>query len=289
VTVRRFGRPPGERPLLDFLRQRLAGRGGDDPQLPPGATLEADLAFGADPDQTLDVYRPAAAGGAGIVVMVHGGGWHRGDKAGRGVVGHKVAHWVGQGLLLVSVNYRAMPAANPVQQAEDVALALAFVQANAGRWGGDRSRCVLVGHSAGAHLVALLAADTSLALDQGAQPWAASVLIDSAALDIEAIMKRPHFGLYDRAFGSDPGFWRQASPLARLTHRPAAPMLLVCCAGRDDAGTAAAAFADRVLALGGRATVLPVELNHAQINAQLGEPGDYTDTVDAFLASAGVF
>ncbi len=65
----------------------------------------------------------------------------------------------------------------------DVARALAAVQARAGEWGGDASRVVLMGHSAGAHLVALLSADPTRAAAEGAGPWRSAVVLDSAAID----------------------------------------------------------------------------------------------------------
>jgi arylformamidase len=290
-------------PLRELFRERLAERFGDagdedDDGMavdasaamftpPPGMVLEPDLAYGDDPAQVLDLYRPTiAVAGAALIVLVHGGGWRRGDKAGPRLVQNKVLHWVGQGHVLVSLNYRLLPDADPLEQADDIGLALAFAQNHAERWGADTERCVLVGHSAGAHLVSLLSADPSLAIDQGARPWHATVAIDSAALDIEAIMNGRHFGLYDIAFGNDPDFWRRASPMHRLQSRPAAPMLLVCSARRDDVCAAAQTFADKAAGFGGDVTVLPVELNHLQINEQLGVPGTYTDAVDAFLRRA---
>src|SRR3546814_18036265 len=91
--------------------------------------------------------------------MVHGGFWALGDKASAGVAGAKMAHWVGRGMIFVSVNYRLLREADPVTQAADVGHALAAVQARAAGRGGDPARILLIGHSAGAHLVAFLAAD----------------------------------------------------------------------------------------------------------------------------------
>jgi acetyl esterase/lipase len=90
-----------------------------------------DLAYGGDLHQRLDVYRPklASEAPAPVLFMVHGGAWHLGDKATPEVVANKVAHWVSRGFVLVSVNYRMLPEADPLQQADDVARALAFAQA----------------------------------------------------------------------------------------------------------------------------------------------------------------
>jgi arylformamidase len=278
--VRRFG-------LLAALAAARASRGraAEDP---PGIDVERDVAYGSDPRQRLDVYRRAGGvAGAPVLLMVHGGGWRRGDKSMATFVGHKVHHWAGQGWVVAAADYRLVPDADPLQQADDVGRALAFVQRNAARWGGDGGRVALLGHSAGAHLVALVNADAAIAGAHGAQPWRAVVAIDSAAFDVVSIMEREHHALYDVAFGADPARWRDASPLHRLQAAPAAPTLLVCSAWRADAGAAARAFADRIVGLGGRAEVLPVPLNHLRLNDELGLPGEYTETVDRFLREAG--
>lgn len=257
-------------------------------ELPPGASLQRDLAYGADPAQRLDLYLPPLADGAALIVMVHGGGWMRGDKALLRSVRNKVLHWVARGWALASVNYRMLPQAPPLAQADDVAQALAFVQGRAAAWDVDASRIVLMGHSAGAHLVSLIAADPAIAARLGAKPWRATVTIDSAAFDLVRIMNRPHYAFYDRAFGSDAHDWRAASPLHRLTAAPDAPWLTIHSARRPDSAEQAQAFAARAGALGGSVEVLAVDLAHGDLNDLLGAPGVYTEAVDAFLSRAGL-
>ena len=257
-------------------------------ELPPGARVEKDLAYGGDPLQRLDVYHPASAQNAPVIFMVHGGGWTRGSKNLWRVVKNKVSHWVGKGYILVSTNYRMVPAADPVTQADDVAKALAYVQSHLKSWNGDPSRIVVMGHSSGAQLVALLTADPSIAAHQGAAPWLATVSLDSAAMNVEQLMNRRHFRLYDQVFKNDPAYWRQASPTLRLAGKPVAPMLAVCSSRRADSCPQARAFAAKATQLGGRVTVLPVDLTHPEINAYLGTGGAYTDGVDGFLKSVGL-
>jgi acetyl esterase/lipase len=252
-----------------------------------GARVDRDVAYGSDPAQRLDVYRPTGARDAPILFLVHGGGWRRGDKGATGVVDNKVKHWLPLGFIVVSTNYRVIPQANPLEQAGDVAKALAFVQARAKSWGGDPRRVVLMGHSAGAHLVALLTAAPEIATDQGAAPWLGTVALDGAAYDVVQIMTRPHFSLYDRAFGSDRQLWRAASPTLRLRTTPV-PMLLVCSTERIASCPAARDFAARAKSLHGRASVLPVAMTHGEINGMLGTPGNYTTKVDTFMRSLGV-
>jgi acetyl esterase/lipase len=264
--------------VAERLQTRLAAH--ENIAVPPGVRGLADLAYGRDPAQRLDAYLPQRPNGR-VIVMVHGGGWRRGDKATAPVVDHKLAHWSAQGDVFVSVNYRLLPQADPLRQAGDVAAALAFVQAHAREWGADPSNIVLMGHSAGAHLVALLSANPSLA--KNAAPWRATVALDSAALDVPALMRERHPALYDDAFGRDPAYWRATSPQQNLTAKMP-PMLLVCSSERRDSCPAARKFAAAAHALGVRVDVLPQTISHGQVNADLGLPGAYTAAVDAFFA-----
>jgi arylformamidase len=108
-------------------------------------------------DQRMDVYIPADARAAPVLFLVHGGGWRRGDKAHGRLIDNKLAHWLPAGFIVVSINYRMLPQADVLTQRDDVVAALAKAQSLAPSWGGDASRFVLMGHSAGAHLVALVA------------------------------------------------------------------------------------------------------------------------------------
>jgi arylformamidase len=242
---------------------------------------KTDLAYGADPSQRLDVYIPAGAKAAPILFVVHGGAWRIGDKAADAIVVNKVRAWRSKGYVVTSTNYR-LDDANPLEQASDVAQALSFVQKNATSWGADPNKVVLLGHSSGAHLVSLLASDFELAEREACRPWLATVALDSAAYDVEAIMKGQHMRFYDRVFGSQPEFWREASPFHRLKQLRA-PFLAVCSSARSDSCPQAEAFVAKARALGGDARVVPVPLSHREINKELGEPGPYTDEVQRFI------
>lgn len=258
-------------------------------RLPPpaGAKTRLDIAYGSDPQQRLDVYAPAGASRAPVIFMVHGGGWTRGDKAMSRVVENKVGSYLPKGYGVISINYRMSDSPDPLAQARDVAQALAFAQANAPSWGLDPSRFVLMGHSAGAHLIALLSADPSEAFSLGAKPWLGSIPLDSAALDLDSIMRAPHMRLYDPVFGSDPERWARASPLSRLKSA-IAPMLLVCSSHRRESCAQAESFASKARSYGARAATLRQALSHSQINMELGVSGPYTQAVDAFLRSLGL-
>jgi arylformamidase len=301
--------------LGNMLRRRF----GHEP--PPGVERLDDLAYGEHARQRVDVYRRSLAtdararsadGPVPVLVVVHGGAWARGDKRHVPSIAARVEHWCRDaGWVVVAVNYRLIPPrslrslppegagppwggpaaglvpdATPREQAGDVACALAFVQAHARAWGGDAGRVVLMGHSAGAHLAALASVDPRLRDQAGATAWAATVALDGAALDVPALMAQPHLPLFDRAFGADLPRWREASPTLVMHAAPPMPMLMVHAAGRPDSSAQARAFARRATEFGGRVAVLPVDLDHAQINALAGAPGPLTDAIDGFLAQA---
>ncbi|AYD01486.1 hypothetical protein NCHU2750_21010 [Neorhizobium sp. NCHU2750] len=268
-----------------MMTKMAAKAEGGDAHVPAGVTVRRNIAYGTAPAQLMDIYAPQKPAHAPIIVMVHGGAWAFGSKTSAGVVENKVAHWLPQGFIFVSVETRLLPKADPVQQAGDVAAALASVERNAASWGGDPSKIVLMGHSAGAHLVALVTTDHALGQKVGLRPWAGTVALDSAAYDIIKIMQQPgHPPFYDKVFGKDPRFWAEASPALQLKG-PVLPMLLVCSSLRSDSCPQAKAFAAKT---GGKAQVLPVALKHMQIDSELGAGNDYTQQVDAFLRSIGL-
>lgn len=278
-------------PRFERLRQAMPGSlddGADSTRqarLPDGVRLVPDISYGPDKAQRFDVYLstrpPQSLEPAPVILFVHGGAWAFGDKSNHQVVEPKVAHWVAQGYVVISANYRMLP--TPVaQQADDVAAAIAFAQSQAGLWGGDPKRFILMGHSAGAHLVALVAAGARTATRP--QAWRGTVLLDSAALDVPMIMNHRHLGLYDRAFGTDPRRWDAVSPIAQQA-RGTAPMLAVCSSRRKESCPTSDRFVAQANGRGGKARVLREDLSHGEINATLGAPSDYTAQVDAFLQS----
>jgi acetyl esterase/lipase len=255
------------------------------PALPLGARSLADIAYGEDPRQRFDVYLPATPRNAPILLFVHGGGWANGNKDNPGNVENKAAYWLPKGYILVSTNYRMRPDTAPLDQARDVGRALAAVQKYAPEWGGDGSRVLLMGHSAGAHLAALVGASSSLWREAGAVRPRGIVSLDSGALDVPDLMRRPRIPpLFHRAFGRDPSDWVAASPHHQLS-RDAVPMLLVCSTRRPDACPQSRAMKKKGNSLGVTIDVLPEDLSHREVNRDLGLPSRYTEAVDAFVRS----
>lgn len=268
------------------LRQRLLEKKAEEERpidlrgIVPGARKQTD-AYGSDAAQRLDVYLPPGARNAPILIMVHGGAWMIGDKANTGSVENKLKHWLTKGWIVVSVNYRMLPDAMAYEQAQDVAQAVRWVQGHADDWGGDPNSVILMGHSAGAHLVALLSSRP----DMVGKVWAGTVVLDSAAMRVSATMAGRHPRFYDEAFGADPAYWAKASPMDQWTPR-AVPMMLACSTRRpDDPCADARRFQAQAQAAGRDMPVLPLDLTHADVNRTLGLPGAYTDAVDDFIAA----
>lgn len=131
-----------------------------------------DIAYRTDPQadpvrHRLDLFYPRGKKAFPVVVLVHGGGWMLGDNRACGLyssVGHFLA---GQGFGVVLPNYRLSPWVKHPQHVRDVARAVAWTHGHIGRFGGDPKQLFLLGHSAGGHLVSLLATDESYLRAEG--------------------------------------------------------------------------------------------------------------------------
>lgn len=269
--------------FMEHMKAKSADAQPLDPAEFVSGAVRTSLSYGPAAEQTIEVYSPPNAKNAPVIVMVHGGGWRIGDKNMRGVVENKLKHWLPQGFILVSIDYRMLPEAPVDVQAQDVASAIAYVEQHAAEWGGDGGHLILMGHSAGAHLVALLSSDPSRVTAAGGHDWRGTVVLDSAALDVAHVMNAKHPKLYDDAFGTDTAFWAKVSPSVQL--KPdAIPMMLVCSLKRpDDSCAQSHAFADKLKGIGQAAPVSEQDLKHGEVNANLGLPGSYTDSVDTFI------
>jgi arylformamidase len=249
---------------------------------PSGTKALRDLAYGEHRLQKLDVYRPAQPAGP-ILLYVHGGGWAKGDKAEPAAIQPKVKYWTALGYVVVAANYRLVPQANPVEQADDVARALAYVQRHAASWGADGKKVVLMGHSSGGHLVSLLTADPARAYKQGAQPWRITLSLDNPVMDVPALMEAQHAPFYDRAFGKDRALWQAASPLHVV--QKGSPAFMMICKQKSDACAQALTFEKKSAKYGHVMVIWENRGTHAEINHRLGAPGYYTDSVARWISS----
>lgn len=189
-----------------------------------GRLVAHDAPYGTGPRQKLDVYAPAAGGtDLPVIVFFYGGSWASGDKDDYGFMGDALAS---QGFVTIIPDYRIAPDVFP-SFLDDGAAALAWVRDHAREHGGDARRIVLVGHSAGAYIAAMLALDAHYLRDAG---------VDLRAIRGMAGLAGPYDFLPFDVPASQNAFGR--APDAQLTQpvhfaRADAPPLLLLW-GRDD-------------------------------------------------------
>lgn len=150
--------------LLSFA---VYGEGSQGQLTSRGYTQYSDVKYGAHRSQAFDVYARDEILNAPVIFMVHGGGWSKGDKSAESVVRNKVQRWVAAGFVFVSVNYRLVPEVTPLEQLKDLQKALVTAQKSIRKFGGSPDDFLLMGHSAGAHLVALLSSTQAEVIKKG--------------------------------------------------------------------------------------------------------------------------
>lgn len=257
----------------------------------------ADLVirYGEDELQDIGLYLPNTQPNAPapLVVFVHGGGWRMGNRD-NATGAYKSGHYTDQGYHFASVNYRLVPEATVEQQAQDVANAVKALVVRADTLGIDASRVVLMGHSAGAHLVSLVSTDPQYlrAAGLGMDAVLGTIPLDGAAYNVPQQMegqRRFLRNMYENAFGEDRDRQLRLSP----THHAARPNVgnfLILYVGREDGIEQSQQLADRLEQAG--VSVQQQQFagsglrGHAQINMEMGNP-DYaaTPVVDAWLRS----
>jgi len=226
------------------------------------------LAYGPGGEaQTLDLYRPAGQVPAPLIVYVHGGGWRQGDKQG----GWRIAEpLVARGYAVASINYRLTQAAPIADQAADVAAAAVYLLAHAADYAIDPKRYALMGHSAGGHLVALVATDPAYARAAGLdlRALAAVVTLDGVFnLDEAVAAHTPTAG--------NPALSQAMSPIAHVAGVVGHPLF---CLVHEDTNPRFASQADDFAArlrAAGHGVDEPIVhgLRHGPLAGQFAEPG----------------
>lgn len=249
------------------------------------------MAYGKDGLQTIRFW-PGKGKAAPLVIFVHGGGWKQGSKE-NATGAAKVAHYTGLGYAFASIDYRLVPDATVEEQAQDVADALAYLRSHAGQLDVDPGRIMLMGHSAGAHLVALVGTDMRYFAKAGLGPDAVRgvVALDGAAYDVGQQMAqagRFMSATYAQAFGTEARRQQTLSPTLQAS-APNAPDFLILHVDRSEGTAQAQALADALKAGGTPAQVEALEgrglRGHMQINRSMGDPAyPGTGIVDAYLA-----
>ncbi len=240
----------------------------------------------ADERQVLDVYSPPNAKNLPVVFWIHGGGWQTGDKA---EVQIKPQAFMDKGFVFVSTNYRLLPSVDMATIVRDVAKSIHWVHDHIGEYGGDPKRLLIMGHSAGAQLAALICTDdrylkaegVSLAIVKGCVP------VDGDTFDVPAIIEtaetrwRVHglppakFGHREK-FGNDPAKHRDFSAVTHVAKDKGIPPFFILHVANHPDTTAQAQRLGYVLKEAGlNVTVFGAkETTHSKINADLGKPDD---------------
>jgi acetyl esterase/lipase len=250
--------------------------------------VHRDLAY-AEPKndrQKLDVFAPAEGKNLPVVVWIHGGGWQAGDKS---LVALKPKAFTEAGFVFVSIQHRLLPAVEMGDITRDVAKALGWVHKNIATYGGDPTRLLVMGHSSGGQLAALMCTDDRYAKAEGLPLTTIKgcVPVDADTFDIPAIIEvaetrarvhhlpLPTYG-HRQKFGNDPAKHRDFSTVTHVaSNKGIPPFLILHIAGHPDT-TAQARRLGAVLEAAG----IPVkvvagrETTHASINDRLGSPDD---------------
>jgi len=252
--------------------------------------IHRDLAYAepADESRRLDVYAPADGKDHPVVIWLHGGGWRKGDKAN---VQRKPQAFVDKGFVFVSVNYRFVPQVTVKEMTGDIAKAIKWVHDNAKEYGGSPNKIFVAGHSAGAHLSALVCTDGSYLKTEGMALSAIKgcIPVDIAVYDIPRQLGGAgplRASFFVSAFGEDETVHKQLSPITHIAkNKGIPPFLILHVADRPDSTAQSKAFAKALVGAGVQAKVVPGEgKNHGTINRDLGLPDDEpTKAVFEFL------
>lgn len=234
------------------------------------AKASTTLSYGVADKQRVDLYRPASGGnGQPLILYVHGGGWANGSHK---VVASKPEWASGLGLWFGSVGYRYLPEAPVETQAADVGAAIRKARAEATRFGYDPNRIILMGHSAGAHLAALVATDSQYA-GNAFGAIKAVIPIDGAGYDVPAEMRFLRGRLletYTNAFGTDAARQAALSPVTHAGRGDAPRWLIIHVADRRASGRQASMLATPLRNAGINVTIKPVAGTHMTANRDFG-------------------
>jgi acetyl esterase/lipase len=236
-------------------------------------------------DLALDLYLPRAARQLPVMIYIHGGGWKRGDKSS---VGSKVEYFTARGFIFASINYRLVPAVDLLTQLQDSADAIGWIKRNIAQHGGNPKALHLIGHSAGAHHVAILATHERFLAKAGValSDLASVIELDTQALDVPRMMRDGANDVYRQAFGEDAAVWSQVSPLEHIAPgKGIPPFMLVVAGGNRPKQEQATVFQRALRAIDVRCEFVEApQHNHGSLNQAIGVASDtVTQALQRFL------
>ena len=240
----------------------------------------------ADPRQKVDIYAPDGAKNLPVVFWIHGGGWQAGDRTNVQV---KPQAFVDKGFVFVSTGYRLLTNVDMGTIFRDIAKSVRWLHEHVAEHGGDPKRMLIMGHSAGAQLAALICIDDrylkaeglSLNIIKGCVP------LDGDTYDVPAIIETvetrqrvhglpmPRFG-HRIKFGNDPAKHRDYSAVTHVAKgKGIPPFLIVHVADHPDVRAQAERLEAVLKDAGIPAKRFPArETDHSKLNENLGLPDD---------------
>ncbi len=237
---------------------------------------------------SLDLYVPKKGDKLPVMVFIHGGAWRMGDKSNHS---KKPLRFVREGYIFASINYRMSPGVTFPVYVQDVAKAIGWIYKNISTYGGDRDKIFIMGHSAGAHLAALVAIDGKYLEEEGYKLdlLKGVVLLDGAGYDIPKIKevnKNLFNRLYKPAFGDNPVILKEASPLYHVEKGRDIPPFFIIYAGSREMSKLESAWLEESLKNAGVHAELyhASDKNHGTLNRELGADKDEaTEKILEFL------
>jgi acetyl esterase/lipase len=198
--------------------------------------VQYDIQYGYDPVQTLDYY-PAPSTNSPIIIIVHGGGWSRGDKLGTSYV-NAANLFNAEGYAVVCINYRLTPAVTYPSHINDLSCAIAWVKSNASLFNGDSSHVVLYGHSAGGQMASFIGQEPDYGLGlkccNNVSMKLDAVMLTSATLDFN--LTNPNtWGFINDMLGDSISYWKIAQPVNHAFNNFDTRFLILC-GEKDDLG-----------------------------------------------------
>ncbi len=229
--------------------------------------------------RTLDIYAPKGVKAAPVFVFIHGGGWSKRDKD---EVGSQPKLLNSAGTIVVSVNYRLIPEVRHPENVKDIAAAIAWLHKNIEKFGGDPKKIVIMGHSAGSHLAALVATDGRYlaAHDLRRDQLRGVVSLDGSAFDIPDRVKNGSEQIAEncrRAFGESEEVQADGSPIKHIEGEvPLPPFLLVYLKEGSLNHSQSRRFAELVERAGGKAKLAHISdgKSHQALCDDLGTDSD---------------
>ena len=237
--------------------------------------IKLDVAYKENPDrlQKLDIYFPAKKENpVPVLVYFHGGGWKMGNK--NEAKNHGI-FYATHGILFISVNYRLSPAVQHPAHIEDCAAALSWVLDNIHDLGGDENRIFISGHSAGAHLAALLA--TNPTYNFIAMKLAGVISVDMASFNLLSPGNEKITKIFIRdAFGTNPETLKSASPFYNIFDNKIYPKFLIFNTNeRRSAVEQSKEFVDKLKNTGGDVQFIVVDSHtHRDMNLAMYNASD---------------